>query len=93
MAQKWIPQQSLLAHPKVLLYFGHGGINGLAEAIHFRKPIVGVPVWAEGEDNVASLERKGVAVMVRKGDSADTLYNAIVRVRDDPRCMGLAWHV
>ncbi len=85
IARRWLPQQSLLKHPKVLLYFGHGGINGLHEAVHFRKPIVGLPVWADGEDNVAHLQRKGVAVMLKKGDNADTIYNAIIRVRDDPR--------
>ena len=84
LAQKWLPQQSLLVHPRVRVYFGHGGVNGLNEAVYFGVPVVGMPVWADGEDNVRRLVEKGCAVMVRKGDNADTLYNAVVRARDDP---------
>ena len=36
LLSKFLPQQAILAHPKVTLYFGHGGVNGLMEAIHYR---------------------------------------------------------
>ena len=32
----FLPQQAILAHPNVTLYFGHGGVNGLMEAIYHR---------------------------------------------------------
>ena len=32
----FLPQQAILAHPNVTLYFGHGGVNGLMEAIYYR---------------------------------------------------------
>jgi hypothetical protein len=52
-------------------YFGHGGVNGLQEAIHFRKPIVAMPLWADGEDNVNRLVRRGAAIRVDKNSNAD----------------------
>ena len=85
LARKLLPQQSILAHPKIILYFGHGGVNGLQEAVHYRKPIVAMPLWADGEDNVRRLVEKGVAVRVTKEDNADTFYRAVVRARDDKR--------
>jgi UDP:flavonoid glycosyltransferase YjiC (YdhE family) len=61
--------------PRVVLvskvYFGHGGVNGLQEAIHNRKPIVGMPLWADGEDNVNRLANRGAAIKVDKNSNAD----------------------
>ena len=36
LLRKFLPQQAILAHSKVTLYFGHGGVNGLMEAIYYR---------------------------------------------------------
>ena len=36
LLRKFLPQQAILAHRKVTLYFGHGGVNGLMEAIYYR---------------------------------------------------------
>jgi UDP:flavonoid glycosyltransferase YjiC (YdhE family) len=68
-----------------VLYFGHGGLHGLNEAIYYGLPIVSIPVWADGEESVQKLVKKGVAVRVDKWASADDMYKAIVTVRDDHR--------
>ena len=49
--------------------------------IFYRKAIIVMPVWADGEDNARRLTDRGAAVRVRKGDDADTLYEAIVEAR------------
>ena len=36
LLRSFLPQQAILAHPNVTLYFGHGGVNGLMEAIYYR---------------------------------------------------------
>ena len=45
MVRTWLPQQSILAHPKTILFFTHVGNNGLLEAIHYRVPMVGMPIY------------------------------------------------
>ena len=50
-------------------------------AVHYRKAIIVMPVWADGEDNARRLTDRGAAVRVHKGDDGDTLYNAIVEAR------------
>ena len=39
LARDFFPQASILSHNKTILYFGHGGLNGLNEAIKFRDTI------------------------------------------------------
>ena len=48
---------------------------------HYRKAIIVMPVWADGEDNARRLTDRGAAVRVHKGDDGDTLYEAIVEAR------------
>ena len=85
MARNVLPQSSILSHEKTLLYFGHGGVNGLHEAVYFRKPIVAMPVWWDGRESIHRMVKRGVALSVPKGSGADAIYEAIVAVRDDPR--------
>lgn len=84
MARNVLPQSSILSHEKTLLYFGHGGVNGLHEAVYFRKPIVAMPVWWDGRESIDRMVKRGVALSVPKDSGADAIYEAIVTVRDDP---------
>ncbi len=73
---------SVLAHNKTVLYFGHGGLNGLNEALHYRVPMVAMPVWSDGEDTVNRLVRRGVCVSVPRNSDANTIYSAMAEVLD-----------
>ena len=84
MARNVLPQSSILSHEKTLLYFGHGGVNGLHEAVYFRKPIVAMPVWWDGRESINRMVKRGVARSVPKDSGEDVIYDAIVAVRDDP---------
>ena len=94
MVRNILPQSSILSHNKTLLYFGHGGVNGLHEAAYFGKPVVAMPVWWDGRESIERMVKRGVALSVPKGSGADAIYDAVVRVRDDPgfkeRASGLA---
>ena len=84
MVRNILPQSSILSDNKTLLYFGHGGVNGLHEAAYFGKPIVAMPVWWDGRESIERMVKRGVALSVPKGSGADAIYDAVVRVRDDP---------
>ena len=45
LVRTFLPQQSILAHPKTLLFVTHVGNNGLLEAVHYRVPMVGMPIY------------------------------------------------
>uniref|UniRef100_A0A336MPG0 CSON014874 protein n=1 Tax=Culicoides sonorensis TaxID=179676 RepID=A0A336MPG0_CULSO len=59
-AQKWLPQNSILAHPNVKLFIAHGGAGGVGEAKFFGIPILGIPFFADQESNVKKLENEGI---------------------------------
>ncbi|KAM6451569.1 UDP-glucuronosyltransferase 2A2-like isoform 3-T7 [Liasis olivaceus] len=58
----WIPQNDLLGHPKTKAFITHGGTNGIYEAIYHGIPIVGVPMFADQNDNILHMKAKGMAV-------------------------------
>jgi glucuronosyltransferase len=40
MLSKWLPQQDVLAHPKVRLFVSHGGQSSCQESLCHQKPMV-----------------------------------------------------
>ena len=40
---KWLPQQDILAHPKLKLFITHGGQSSSQEALCHKKPTVHIP--------------------------------------------------
>ena len=62
-------------------YAFQGNLHLILFLSHYRKAIIVMPVWADGEDNARRLTDRGAAVRVHKGDDGDTLYEAIVEAR------------
>ncbi|XP_055006035.1 UDP-glucuronosyltransferase 2A2-like [Boleophthalmus pectinirostris] len=57
----WLPQSDLLGHPKTKVFVGHGGTNGIQEAIYHGVPLVGLPLMHDQRDNFGRMEVRGVA--------------------------------
>ncbi len=45
MLSKWLPQQDVLAHPKLKLFVTHGGQSSCQEALCHKKPTVSENHW------------------------------------------------
>lgn len=85
MVKPFLPQQEILAHPKTLVFFTHCGVAGIMEAAAHAVPMVGMPIFADQGDNLVNLAERGVAVGVgSKNPTPDEIYDAVVKVRDDP---------
>ena len=80
MVRKILPQQAIMAHPKTVLFFTHAGSNGVLEAIHYRVPMVGLPLYMNQEDMINRLIEKGIAEGVRKTSTAEEIHKALMRV-------------
>nr|XP_018895878.1 PREDICTED: UDP-glucuronosyltransferase 2B18-like [Bemisia tabaci]XP_018895879.1 PREDICTED: UDP-glucuronosyltransferase 2B18-like [Bemisia tabaci] len=65
LAQKWLPQQSVLAHPKVKVFVTQGGLQSFQEAVHYGVPSVGVPYFADQESIVAKMVDAGIGARLR----------------------------
>ncbi len=86
MVLPYLPQQALLAHPSVVLFFSHCGSNGVMEAIYHAVPLVGMPMYLDQVDTCAKMRAKGLGEVLDKSASAEEIHRVIVKVRDEPRC-------
>ncbi|KAM8835015.1 UDP-glucuronosyltransferase 2A2-like [Synchiropus picturatus] len=64
----WMPQVDLLGHPQTKVLVGHGGTNGIQEAIYHGVPVLGIPVFFDQYDNLLRLERRGAARILELAD-------------------------
>ncbi|XP_038060856.1 UDP-glucuronosyltransferase 2C1-like isoform X2 [Patiria miniata] len=81
-----IPQNDLLAHPKVRAFVSHGGLNSLHESVYHGVPVVCVPVFGDQGDNCVRLRTRGMAVKVDIKNLMDTtLYEAITEIIQNQR--------
>ncbi|XP_061001229.1 UDP-glucuronosyltransferase 2B4-like isoform X3 [Dama dama] len=82
---KWLPQNDLLGHPKTKAFITHGGNNGVYEAIYHGIPMVGTPLFADQDDNIARMKAKGTAVRLDfETMSTNDLLNALKEVINNP---------
>lgn len=51
LKQSWVPQHSILADPRISLFWTHGGANSVVESLSFAKPILCSPVFIDQLDN------------------------------------------
>ena len=81
----FLPQQDILAHPKTKVFFTHCGMHGVMESIYHSVPMVGMPVFIDQGDVAVRMEQKGIVERLDKSATEDDIYNAIVKVRDNPK--------
>lgn len=56
----WLPQQDLLAHPKIKLFITHGGLLSLQEAMYHGVPVIGIPFFFDQPGNVQRVKELGI---------------------------------
>ncbi|XP_059051955.1 UDP-glucosyltransferase 2-like, partial [Achroia grisella] len=81
---QWAPQHGILAHPNCILFITHGGHLSTTETVHFGKPVIGIPVFADQFVNIERAVNKGFAIRVSLSYTmADDLKVAIKDVLND----------
>ncbi|XP_068151168.1 UDP-glucosyltransferase 2-like [Drosophila tropicalis] len=59
---KWVPQDDILAHPKLKLFITHAGKGGITEAQYHGKPMLALPVFGDQPANADSMVKAGFGV-------------------------------
>ncbi|KAH8362553.1 hypothetical protein KR200_000776, partial [Drosophila serrata] len=59
MIKSWLPQADILAHPNVKVFFGHGGTNGVIEAMHYGVPMLGMAIYSDQYHHVNQGKKAG----------------------------------
>ncbi|CAH0395981.1 unnamed protein product [Bemisia tabaci] len=68
LTQKWMPQESVLAHPKVRVFITQGGLQSFQEAVHYGVPTVGIPWFGDQEFIAAKMVDAGVGAQLLPSD-------------------------
>ncbi|KAI1700741.1 UDP-glucoronosyl and UDP-glucosyl transferase domain-containing protein [Ditylenchus destructor] len=83
----WVDQRSILAHPKLVAFITHCGLNSVVEAVHSRVPLVGIPLFGDQIFNAAFMLHKeiGEYVDIKAADDPDVIAQALEKVLNDPK--------
>lgn len=84
MRMPWIPQNDLLADPRVVMFISDGGINSIVESVYHAKPLIIFPNTSDQWLNVAAAESKGFAVKIPFPIESKTIVQTIENVYEDP---------
>nr|XP_018896852.1 PREDICTED: UDP-glucuronosyltransferase 2B7-like [Bemisia tabaci]XP_018896854.1 PREDICTED: UDP-glucuronosyltransferase 2B7-like [Bemisia tabaci] len=87
LIQKWMPQQSVLAHPKVRVFMTQGGLQSFQEAVHYGVPLVGIPWFGDHECQVSKMMDAKIGERLAPEDlySVEKIKEALERVLYDDR--------
>ncbi|EDV57648.2 LOW QUALITY PROTEIN: uncharacterized protein Dere_GG24956 [Drosophila erecta] len=79
---KWAPQLALLCHPKVKLFWSHGGLLGTTEAVHCGKPLLVTPIYGDQFLNAYSVQNRGMGLKLDYQDiTVENLNKALTELR------------
>lgn len=88
LVESWFLQQSILAHSAVKMFVTHGGMLSTLEAVHFAKPLVGIPIVFDEYLNLAVAQQYGYGISVPfQRVTQHTLRLAFRDVLSNARCV------
>ncbi|GHH94525.1 glycosyltransferase [Streptomyces capillispiralis] len=85
--ESWVPSQlDVLAHPKVSVFFSHGGGNAYHEGVYFGKPQVVRPLWVDCFDQAVRGRDLGFSLTLDRPGTVDPddVVDKLTRVVEDP---------
>ncbi|KAK7873059.1 hypothetical protein R5R35_000343 [Gryllus longicercus] len=83
---KWLPQQDILAHPKVRLFITQGGLQSFQEAAYHAVPLLGIPFMGDQQYNVAKMVSAGIGSRIPLKDiTEDSMYAATMEMLENPK--------
>ncbi|KAL6737707.1 hypothetical protein Aduo_011326 [Ancylostoma duodenale] len=64
----WLPQNALLADPRLTAFVTHGGLGSITELAHQGKPAILIPIFADQPRNAHMLAKHGGGIVLTKFD-------------------------
>lgn len=86
MIRKWMPQNDVLAHPKIIAFVSHAGLLSLHETVWWGKPIVAIPFICDQHRNSHKAVISGFAVRLNfLGMNSENFKDAILEITKNPK--------
>ncbi|XP_030555064.1 UDP-glucuronosyltransferase 1-1-like [Drosophila novamexicana] len=83
---KWLPQDDILAHPKIKLFITHAGKGGITEAQYHGKPMLALPVFGDQPDNAKKMVKDGFGLSLSLATLEEQpFHEAILEVLNNPQ--------
>ncbi|XP_033228018.1 UDP-glucuronosyltransferase 2B31-like [Belonocnema kinseyi] len=86
LTTSWIPQIPVLKHHNTKLFITHGGMLGIQEALYYKVPMIGIPLYSDQFRNVETVVSKNICIRLDLNQinqrSLDKALNAIL---NDPK--------
>uniref|UniRef100_A0A182NHH7 Uncharacterized protein n=1 Tax=Anopheles dirus TaxID=7168 RepID=A0A182NHH7_9DIPT len=76
---KWLPQDSILAHPNLKLFITHGGLGSTTEAMYHGVPIVGIPMFGDQEGNIKQIVKEEWGLSVSFDELTEEILTGAVK--------------
>jgi glucuronosyltransferase len=78
-----MPQQEILSHKHLRAFITHGGLLSLMEAVHYGKPVIGIPIFNDQKFNMAQASSQGYGITLNYDNitesslrtALDTIFN------------------
>lgn len=75
---KWLPQREILSHRNAKIFFSHGGMLGVIEALINSVPVIGTPIYGDQYLNVAVVDHRRAGVLLNYDEwTEESLLKAI----------------
>ncbi|XP_055386209.1 UDP-glycosyltransferase UGT5 [Condylostylus longicornis] len=84
MFTKWAPQKELLCHPKVKIFWSHGGLLGTSESVYCGKPIIVSPLYGDQFLNGKAAENRKMGLMLYHTDMSEENLSEAFRTISQP---------
>lgn len=79
-----MPQQEILSHKNLRAFITHGGLLSLMEAVHYGKPVIGIPIFNDQKFNMAQASSQGYGITLDYDNiTEDALRTAINALFND----------
>ncbi|XP_030377799.1 UDP-glucuronosyltransferase 1-1-like [Scaptodrosophila lebanonensis] len=83
---KWLPQDDILAHPKIKLFITHAGKGGVSEAQYHGKPMLALPVFGDQHGNAEKMVKEGFGLTMKLLELEEQPFHENIRkVLEDPQ--------
>ncbi|XP_012218758.2 UDP-glycosyltransferase UGT5 [Linepithema humile] len=78
LISKWLPQQGVLAHPNIRLFFYQGGLQSTEEAFYYAVPLVGCPFIWDQEYNARNIQKLGAGIYLQNNNITKSSIRAVI---------------